>query len=317
MFDVRLGCDEEARQVLQASLTDPPIQHAVTSLRVLREDFETSGDVPASVEQQTPSYDYGLQQYCMALGGLASNLSSPDSNRLKSALLCCQIFISIEQVQRNYAAMAQHIIRGLRIMHEYRVRPSLDATNKLMPARPDRLPLLDVFIIKLFAAPCKFADPPATTNINGRRVSVDSISPHQQPLESRGLRTIAPDMRTELTRISTSTLEFLGKVSKVELIGNALHLRSEKAALLDSLESWLINLEVIQTKTRHPGPELLSVSFMRFFHLVLKVVLLGALDSSPDVDTKLQTENDRLQSVANNVGERVKAYKTYSWTRGG
>jgi hypothetical protein len=317
MFDVKLGCDEEARQVLQASLTDPPIRHAVLSLRALREHLETSGDVPASVAQQTPSYDYGLQQYCMALGGLASNLSSPGSNGLKSALLCCQIFISIEQVRGNYAAMAQHIIRGLRIMHEYRARPDFVAANKLVPAHHDQLPFLDVFIIKLFAAPCKFADPPATADISGTTVSVCLISPHKQPVESRDLRTIAPDMRTELTRIAASTLEFLGKVSQVESVGNALRLLSEKAALLDSLESWLIDLELVQTEIRPPGPELISVSFMRFFHLILKIVLLGALDSSPDLYAELRTENDRLQGVANNVGERVKAYRTCSGTRSG
>ena len=315
MFDVKLGCEEEARQVLQASLTDPLIRHAVLSLRALREDFETSGDVPASIAQQTPSYDFGVQQYCMALGGLASNLSSPGSNGLKSALLCCQIFISIEQLRANYAAMAQHIIRGLRIMHEYRARPGLVAANKLVPAHHDQLPFLDVFIIKLFAAPCKFADPPATADTSGTTVSVYLISPHQQPVESRDLRTIAPDMRTELTRIAASTLEFLGKVSQVESVGNAYRLLSEKEALLDSLESWLIDLELVQTEIRPSGPELILVSFMRFFHLILKIVLLGALDYSPGLYAELRIENDRLVGVANNVAERVKAYRTCSGTR--
>jgi hypothetical protein len=143
MFDVKLGCVKEARQVLQASLTDPPMRHAVSSLRALREDLEASGDVPASVAQQTPSYDYGLQQYCMALGGLASNLSSPGSNGSKSALLCCQIFISIEQVRGNFAAMALHIIQGLRIMYEHRARPTFGTANRLVPAHHDQLPFLD------------------------------------------------------------------------------------------------------------------------------------------------------------------------------
>ena len=314
MFDVKLGCDEEARQVLQASLTDPHIRHAVLSLRALREDLETSGDGPASVAQHTPSYHYGLQQYNMALGGLASNLSSPGSNELKSALLCCQIFISIEQVRKNYAAMAQHIIHGLRIMQEYRAQPDLVAANKLVPAHHDQLPFLDVFIIKLFAAPCKFADPPATADVSGTTLSACLISPHQQPVESRDLRKIAPDMRTELTRIAASTLEFLGKMSQVDTVGNALLLQSEKAALLDSLESWLINLELLQTEIGSSTPEPISVSFLRLLHLILKIVLLGALDSSPDLYAELRTENDRLQSIANNVGERVKDYITCSGT---
>ena len=314
MFDVKLGCDEEARQVIQASLSDPPIRHAVLSLRALREDLETSGDDPASI--QTPSYHYGLQQYSMALEGLASNLSFLGSDKLKSALLCCQIFISIEQVQKNYAAMAQHIIRGLNIMHEYRARPSFVAANKLVPAYHDQLPFLDVFIIKLFAAPCKFANPPAAADVSGTS-SACLISPYEQAVESRDLRTIAPDMRTELTRIAASTLEFLRKVSQVDSVRNALQLLSEKAALLESLESWLIGLEIFQKEIGSPGSEPISVSFLRFFHLILKIVLLGALNSSPDLYAKLRTENERLQRVANNVGERVRAYVTCSGTNSG
>jgi hypothetical protein len=118
-------------------------------------------------------------------------------------------------------------------------------------------------------------------------------------------------MRTELTRIATSTLEFLGEVSHVAA-GNALRLLSEKATLLDSLESWLNHLEFVHTEIRAPGPELISVAFMRFFHQILKVVLLGALDSSPELYAELRTENDRLQGIASNVGERVKGYRTYS-----
>ena len=314
MFDVKLGCSGDARQILQASLTDPPIRHAVLSLKALREDLEVSGYGSASAAQQTTSYYYGLQQYSMALERLASNLSSPGPKEVKSALLCCQIFISIEQVRGDYAAMAQHIIQGLKIMHEYRSRPGFVAANKLAPAQHEGLPFLDVFILKLFAAPCKFADPPATADVSGTTLSVCSISPHQQPIGSGDLRTIAPDMRTELTRIAASTLECLSKVSQVESVGNTLRLLSEKAALLDSLESWLIGLELVQTELGSPGPEPISVSFMRFFHLVLKIILLGALDSSLDLYAELRSETDRLQSVANNVGERVKAYKMCSGT---
>ena len=119
-------------------------------------------------------------------------------------------------------------------------------------------------------------------------------------------------MRTELTGIAASTLDFLGNVSQVESVGIALRLLCEKAALLDSLESWLIDLELVQTEIGPLGHEPISVSFLRFFHLILKIVLLGALDSSPDLYAELRTENDRLQGVAKNVAKRVRAYRTCS-----
>ncbi|KAJ6439267.1 hypothetical protein O9K51_07152 [Purpureocillium lavendulum] len=316
MFDVTLDCDEEAKQVLQASLTDLPIRHAVSSLRALRDHLETSGDVAASDSPQNPSYgyDYGIQQYGMALKGLASSLSSPAYRHLKSALLCCQIFISIEQVRGDYNAMAQHIVQGLRIMHQYRARPTLVSGNKLVPAYHGQLPLLDAFIIKVFAAPCKFAEPPAAADTNKAAVSACLMSPHRQTAESRSVRTIAPDMRTELTGIAASTLEFLDRLSQVKSAEAALRLLSEKALLLRSLELWLNDLEHVYSDINSPGPELLSVSFLRLFHQTLKIVLLETLDSSPSLSSKLNLQNERLQGIASNISERLKAYRKSNGT---
>lgn len=314
MFDVKLECEEEARQVLQASLNDQSIRQAVLSLKTLRKDLETSGDDPASVTQQTRSHYYGLQQYNMALGGLASKLSSQASDGLRSALLCCQIFISIEQVRKNYAAMGQHIVRGLRIMHEYRARPYFTKANRLVSPPHDQLPFLDVFIIKLFAAPCKFAERPAAAVLSGATSTGSLVSAHRQPVGYRGFRTIAPNMRTELTRIATATLEFLSKVSQVKSTETAVRLLCGRAVLLDSLESWLADLHIVQTEFGPAGPEPISVSFLRIFHSILRIILLGALDSSPNLDAELRFENDRMQSVANNVCERLRDYTTCSGT---
>ncbi|KAK5059787.1 hypothetical protein LTR84_009670 [Exophiala bonariae] len=315
---VKLGLEKEARQVLQASLTDPPIQHAVKSLRALREDLERekSGDLPVHAAQKERNYNYGIQQYSMALNALVSNMSSPDFKVLKSALLCCQIFIGIEQLQKNYSAMAQHIIRGLRIMHESRVRPTLTATNSLEPAVYAQLPLVDVFIVKLFAAPCKFAEPPAIGHSSGSTSPAYSITPPKTPVgSSQHCTIIAPNSREKLVALSTSTLAFLDKVSQVNSSGDAHRLLSEKAALLDSLDQWLSDLELLQTKVDSPGPESISISFLRCFRLILKTILLGALDCSPKLHDRVQTETDQLQIIADGLTERLKNYQMRHATR--
>ncbi|KAJ4265998.1 hypothetical protein NW762_003971 [Fusarium torreyae] len=302
ILDVDLGCEQEASQVLQASLTDSTLRHALLSLRALREDLESTGVTPKFFAKQTPSYNYGLQQYSMALSGLASNLSTPSSEGLKSILLCCQVLISIEQVRGNFAAMGLHIIRGLSIMREYRGRPHLSTTNRLIPApaQYSQLPLLDIFIIKMFVAPCKFSEPSAAVDSGG--VTPPAAS------ESCYVRLIAPNMRTDLKRIATLTMEFLTSVSQVKSPEDALQLVAKKAALLDSLDSWQDDVERTRMENQAQGPEPVSMFFLRFFHRILKVILFGALDSPPDLDAKLQIENDRLQGVANDVSERLKAY---------
>ncbi|KAK2772257.1 hypothetical protein CKAH01_13960 [Colletotrichum kahawae] len=292
IFDVDLACDKEARQILQASLTDPSVRLAVSSLKALRQHLETCGDFAFSSlgQKSGRDYDYGVQQ---------------------SAMLCCQIFLSIEQVRGNYSAVAQHLVQGLSIMHEYRARPSLIEPDKLIPASHSNIPLLDVFVIKLFIAPCKFADSPASTNITETAADVCPISPDQQPAEFVTLRPIAPDMRTLLTKITSSTLKFLDKVSNVESAPKAFLLVSEKAFLLDSLDLWYSKFERVLTQTKAQQREPLSLSFLRLFHRTLKIVLLGALYCPSEHEGKRRAEIEKMRHVADDVEEGLKVYRGY------
>ena len=312
--EAKLSCNDEARQLLKAGLTDPSVRDAVSSLRTLREDLETSGDYPMRIADHTPGFEYGLQQYNMALAGLTSKMSSTGSNGLKSALLCCHVFISIEQVQDNHSAMVKHIIQGLRIMREYGPRPRLSVENEFVPPLHDQLPFLDVFIIKLFTAPCKFAQLSKTTQSSEATPPASAKLPCQRFAEAQNLRAIVPNIRTKLTRIAASMLAFLDRVLQVKCAEHALQLIPEKAILLDSLDSWLMDVESFQIELGSSDPGPISLSFMRMFHLVLNVVLLGMLDSTQDFRIKLQTASDHLQVQAKIVDERLKEYRAQNGT---
>lgn len=308
MLNVKMGCSDEARELLQASLTDPAIRHAVLSLRSLREDLDASGNGLTLVTQEVASYDYGLEQYNRALRGLVSSMPPVSScrQRPRSVLLCCQIFISIEQLLGNYDAMAKHIIQGLAVMREYQARPRFIVPNTLVPSNPYPLPYLDLFIIKLFAAPCKFADH-RTSNF---------ISLSQEPnAESGNHRTIQHDVRTELTNIAESVLEFLEKLSSVKSAAAALRLQLEKAILLQMLKSWLTSWELVQPQNGSESLEPVSLHFLRMFYHIIQIVLLGSLDISRESHVQLQRENNQLQAVASIIGERIRHYRMYRVTK--
>ncbi|KAJ2979028.1 hypothetical protein NQ176_g3492 [Zarea fungicola] len=299
-----MGCSGEARELLQASLTDPAIRHAVLSLRSLREELDVSGNGLTLVTQEVASYNYGLEQYNRALRDLVSSmpLVSGSRQRPRSVLLCCQIFISIEQLLGNYDAMAKHMIQGLAVMREYRARPRFLVPNTLVPSNPDPLPYLDVFIIKIFAAPCKFADP----------TTPNPISLSQQPnAESGNHRTILPDARTKLTNIAELVLEFLEKVSNVKSATAALRLQLEKAILLQMLKSWLTSWELVQAQSSSESLEPVSLQFLRMLYQILQIVLLGSLDIPRETYGQLQRENNKLQAVASLIGERIRRYRMY------
>lgn len=260
-YGTTLGCEEEAKHILHAGLFQPAIQYAISALQALRAGGQDTN---------------GVQQYNMALRDLASTLSSSSTHRLQSALLCCQLFITIEQTRGNYLAMAQHITQGLKIMHEHRVRPML--SSSLLPAHRD-LPLLDAFIIKLFIAPCKLAKPPQV---------MSSVCQHENP------RTIAPDMRAEVKSIAARTLTFLDRATQVKSLDQARNLIPIKKDLLSSLDPWLLRLET--TKANEGAPMYLTL--MCLFHHILKIIVLGAVDTSTAHAIQLSIEYSRLQDVA-------------------
>ncbi|KAG8668313.1 hypothetical protein FPOAC2_07604 [Fusarium poae] len=304
IFGVDINCNQEAEEVLQQSMNDASIQHALLSLQALRNDLEPMADGPTSPEQQKLSYNYGLQQYSKALTGLALNLSTPNPETLKSALLCCQVLISVEQVRGNFSAMGVHIIRGLNIMREYRARPYLSDGNVLRAANHKDLPSIDIFIIKFFAAPCKFTEQPA----------VDIANMLTPPADVSTDRKIAPNMRPGIRGIADLVIDFLGHISLIGSQPRATELLSEKSRLLDLLDSWLWDFEA----TQEPGePATIHNCFLRLLSMVIRVVLLGTLDYVSDTDGRLKAENERIQALTDEINERLKDYDMRQGIEGG
>ena len=306
LFDVQLGCDKEARELLEASVTNSAIRHAISSLKSFRHDLELTANPPTGTSPplQGSTPQSGLEQYCAAMGVLASQLSFPmgtNDRLLRSAMLCCQIFISIEQTRGNFSIMAKHILQGLNIMHEHGARPILSA-SELLPAKHDDLPMLDVFIIKLFAAPCKFADRRLTAASSCEAGTLgEQCSMERQPGGSTGSQTIAPDMRAALTGIAASALRYLESVSDCRSLAQAMRLAEEKTRLLEVLELWLHDLNKSQDGKKSPMPEPLSVLFMRLFYQVLKLILMGSLDSAPTFYVDSHVLIEELQTIAEHV----------------
>ncbi|KAM0297319.1 hypothetical protein ACHAPM_009852 [Fusarium culmorum] len=304
IFNVDINCNREAEQVLQQSLTDASIRHALQSLQSLRDNLESMADGPSSPEQQKLSYNYGLQHYSKALTGLAVNLSTPSPETLKSALLCCQVLISVEQVRGNFSAMGVHIVRGLNIMREYRARPYLSETNILIPAHHKDLPSIDIFIIKFFAAPCKFIEQP-TAN------TTSMLTP---PAEVLTDRKIAPNMRPGIRRIADLAIDFLNQVSIINSEQRAIELLEEKRRLLDLLNEWHGDFEASQT-----SEESMTVNdcFLRLLSMIMRVVLLGTLDCETDSGGRLKSENESIQALTDEINERLKDYDMRRGIEGG
>jgi hypothetical protein len=115
-------------------------------------------------------------------------------------------------------------------------------------------------------------------------------------------------MRAELTKVATSTTALLERVTKTHSEEDTHLLLSKRRSLLDGLDSWLGALETLQKETLPGEPESISDNFLRILYLILKIILLGTLETSPDLDARLREDSKQLQELANLVNERLKDY---------
>lgn len=181
--------------------------------------------------------------------------------------------------------MGMHIVRGLDIMREYRARPYL-VQDVLMSAKHNDLPSLDIFIIKMLAAPCKFTEQPTA--------QATMMTP---PAEISTDRKIAPNMRTGIRKTAESVIEFLDKLSLVRSKEGADELLGERKRLLDSLEEWYGGFEAGETRG-------VNECFLTLLYHILRAVLLGTLDYVG----RLETENENMQALTNEIDDRLKDY---------
>ncbi|SPN98674.1 uncharacterized protein DNG_01718 [Cephalotrichum gorgonifer] len=155
------GYEHEARTTLEASQSEPAVRHALASLRSLYKTLEDHGHEFPHGRLAVPTVYHGLQEYHNAIVNLTSKLSVVDRRSCEVALVCCRLFISIETMQRDYVSVAEHYIRGMRIMHESATRPYLDARGNVIPTQNGDFPKIDSFMIKIFMSPDRMA--PACT----------------------------------------------------------------------------------------------------------------------------------------------------------
>ncbi|CAI6088519.1 unnamed protein product [Clonostachys chloroleuca] len=290
----------EARAIL-AKLSDPAIRHALVSLRSLHHEF--------NARQQHYSHNdgngglirihHGLHAYNTSVTSLASRLgTSPTHQSVCAALLCCQMFISIETMLGNYTAGMRHFIYGLRIMHQHRARPTVNPNGQLEPCNNVPLPALDCFLIKLFASGRPDAKPMPINRSSDTDTGLFDISLQEQ---SRG----------ELAALSSQVLQFLDQVSRMQTSRQVQDLEVSKAHILARLESWdwvyTQSLRTIMYAHKMPVGLKFGAIFTLLLHGVLKVVVSLAMSSAPADLGRVEADFQNLTNISNAATEARKA----------
>ncbi|KAF5971916.1 C6 zinc finger domain-containing protein [Fusarium bulbicola] len=277
--------EKEARLTLSAA-SEPAIQHALASLNTLRRVHAERGSSSAA-EQMTTSLQRGIQEYTNSLGALASRLADNEVATRKAALLCCQMFISIETALNNFASAIQHFTRGVQIMHQYG-QPSSDMM--------DEMPNVDLFTIKMFlTCPDRLFTFPIE--------SLGMVEMRQQAVDDLGRSNLCQSMlhaRQQLASISMAVISLLERTRRQTSAESMVSAQAEQPQLLEHLRRWrTLFAPVLGLATEStPLNARLAALFTMFFYCILRFSLNMAFQHlSPDTKT-LKVELDEMALVA-------------------
>ena len=300
----------EAETALQVSISEACVRYAISSLSSIRENFDRQGqDVDHSLPP-APNLDssrntrYALQQYNAAIVTLSQKLSSATRESIYPTLICCQLFMSIELSQLNYSSAGLHFIRGLRIMQEYQVRPSVDEHGNFLPARNPNLPLVDAFAIKFFSTSV-FYPKEQLAAMWAKTLLFEESSGYvvdEYERVSEILRRVHP----QLVDIANKTLNLLDDIMILSCEDDIKPVLSRKACLLMRLREWYDNAQVEMKGGENPITiEGLIPKLMLYFYSAVKVILMLALGCAWKIKEEVDAELEMMSRLLNRASSDV------------
>ncbi|KAL4941932.1 hypothetical protein BDV06DRAFT_212232 [Aspergillus oleicola] len=104
--------------ILQMSMSEPAVYHAVVALGAIHQDSETYGMPLPGQDLQNEWHRYAIEQCGRSFALLGRRHSSQDPTFRNIVLLCCLLFVLAQLMRGQYDEAVQHISNGLRILNE-------------------------------------------------------------------------------------------------------------------------------------------------------------------------------------------------------
>ncbi|KAH8669441.1 hypothetical protein BGZ60DRAFT_376138 [Tricladium varicosporioides] len=106
------------RQILQLSLAEPCIRHALVSIGALHQHFN-AGQLGQLVQCDSATYQFALRQHTLAISQLQRSMAT-SNHREEITLMACILFTCFDSFMGNYQSALVHLRSGLRIFHGVR-----------------------------------------------------------------------------------------------------------------------------------------------------------------------------------------------------
>ncbi|ESZ93001.1 hypothetical protein SBOR_6622 [Sclerotinia borealis F-4128] len=108
--------------ILQASIADPSLRHAIIGLGTLHEDFSNRRlDLATKCDAARSGFGFATSQYTKAISHLRRSLAAGKQKPL-TALMSCILFVCFDSLRGHFSSAIMHLQSGLKILHDNRLR---------------------------------------------------------------------------------------------------------------------------------------------------------------------------------------------------
>ncbi|KAL5337900.1 hypothetical protein BJX70DRAFT_219717 [Aspergillus crustosus] len=102
--------------ILQMSLSEPAVYHAVVALSAIHQDQDMYGMLQTGQDLQNEYHRFALDQCGRSFSLLSHRGSSQDPRFREVMLLCCLLFVLMQLLRGQYDEAFQHLQSGLRVL---------------------------------------------------------------------------------------------------------------------------------------------------------------------------------------------------------
>jgi hypothetical protein len=204
---------------------------------------------------------------------------------------------SLEFMQHNYSSALRHLVQGLRIMYDWRVRAFVDVRGDIRPPVNPDLPRVDSYVLKLFFAPSPGSRRDSKREQSGARGSSPSFERTLAAIEKDPVRTAhIRSGRLALHDIAKLTLEFLEETSKPD--PSVSELRDQKEGITKKLDVWNEEKRHLLQQDGTVSPVRIDEVAMFMFYRLLQVIVTASLCRPQDMSSTLEARIQDMMGIS-------------------
>ena len=130
--------------LFQASLNEPAVLHAVLTLSSVHKR-QVLGESRNGPDGGTPyeQEKFMLQHYSKAISNLQPHFSKKDNASVRTALISCVIFVSLELLRGRFRTAQLHLKNGIKVLGEMHGSTDADDNDDVVTLKPSMEPIDD------------------------------------------------------------------------------------------------------------------------------------------------------------------------------